>query len=72
MPLGGVHEHDPVNLRARAGGAPVIPADAHIRLASPEYSGGERILRRGYSYVDGVDRATGAAQGGFAGETLFA
>ena len=63
-PLGGVHEHDHVNLRAHAGGAPVIPGDAHIRLASPEYSGGERILRRGYSYVNGVDRSTDSAAGG--------
>jgi deferrochelatase/peroxidase EfeB len=63
-PLGGVREHDPVDLGAKRGGRPVIPPDAHVRLASPEYNGGERILRRGYSYADGIDRATGSAAGG--------
>jgi deferrochelatase/peroxidase EfeB len=63
-PIGGVHEHDPVNLRAKAGGAPVIPSDAHVRLASPQYNRGERLLRRGYSYVDGVDRTSASAAGG--------
>ena len=63
-PIGGAHEHDPVDLKARKGGRPVIPEDAHIRLASPEYNSGQRILRRGYSYTDGVDRSGGAAAGG--------
>ena len=31
----------------------VIPADAHIRLASHEENDGTRILRRGYSFTDG-------------------
>ena len=63
-PLGGVREHDRVNLRSYRSGRPVIPWDAHIRLASPSYNDGQRILRRGYSYVDGVDRAADAAAGG--------
>jgi deferrochelatase/peroxidase EfeB len=63
-PLGAVREHDPLDLSARAGGLPVIPADAHVRLASPAYNGGQRILRRGYSFVDGVDESTGSAAGG--------
>ncbi|HUE27562.1 MAG TPA: Dyp-type peroxidase, partial [Solirubrobacteraceae bacterium] len=63
-PLGALHEHDPVQLRARRHGHAVIPLDAHIRLASPSYNAGERILRRGYSYVDGVDRSADAAAGG--------
>ncbi len=63
-PLGAVHEHDPVPLDAGPRSAPVIPRDAHIRLASPSYNGGERILRRGYSYVDGVDHGMGTAAGG--------
>jgi deferrochelatase/peroxidase EfeB len=54
-PLGGVHEHDPVNLNARRGGKPLIPLSAHIRLAS-SYNTGQRILRRGDSYVDGLDQ----------------
>lgn len=31
-----------------------IPADAHIQVAGPQQNHGTRILRRGYSYVDGV------------------
>ncbi len=54
-PLSGHHEHDPINLSAQRHGSLVIPFDAHIRLASQGYNGGERILRRGYSYVDGLD-----------------
>jgi deferrochelatase/peroxidase EfeB len=55
-PLGEVHEHDPIRLNARKNGHLRIPADSHIRLASPAYSGGQRILRRGYSFTDGIDR----------------
>jgi deferrochelatase/peroxidase EfeB len=32
-----------------------LPADAHVALAHPDANGGVRILRRGYSYVDGSD-----------------
>lgn len=49
-PLGARHEHDPVNLQ----GNPIIPIDAHIRVASPETNGGLRILRRGYSFSRGA------------------
>ena len=35
--------------------------DAHIRLASSEHNGGTRILRRGYSFTDGIDPHTGNA-----------
>lgn len=63
-PLGAAREHDPVPLEAGPSSAPVIPHDAHIRLASPSYSGGERMLRRGYSYVSGIDGETGTAAGG--------
>ncbi|MGZ6617433.1 MAG: hypothetical protein ACXVFQ_23790, partial [Solirubrobacteraceae bacterium] len=43
------------NLRARrTDGQLVIPAGAHIRLAHPDLNGGVEILRRGYSYDDGV------------------
>jgi deferrochelatase/peroxidase EfeB len=47
-----------------SGGEPVIPADAHIRLASPEHNGGTRILRRGYSFTDGIDPQAGTLLGG--------
>ena len=42
----------------------MIPADAHIRLASHEENGGTRILRRGYSFTDGVDPVRGTLLGG--------
>jgi deferrochelatase/peroxidase EfeB len=45
-------------------GQSVIPTDAHIRLASPEENGGIRLLRRGYSYTDGVDPELGTLLGG--------
>ncbi|MFI9816289.1 iron uptake transporter deferrochelatase/peroxidase subunit [Saccharothrix variisporea] len=55
-PLGQVKEFDPVDLHVRGkGGEPVIPENAHIRLASAEALGGVRILRRGYNFTDGSD-----------------
>lgn len=53
-PLGEAREHAPPKLGAHHGRVPVIPTDAHIRLASPSYNDGQRILRRGYSYADGL------------------
>jgi deferrochelatase/peroxidase EfeB len=63
-PLTGRHEFDPVDLEARRGGKPVIPVDAHIRLAAPATNAGQRILRRGYSYTDGIDPQTGLLDAG--------
>jgi deferrochelatase/peroxidase EfeB len=54
-PLSGRHEHDPINLSAQHNGSLVIPFDSHVRLSSPDYNNGERLLRRGYSYLDGLD-----------------
>lgn len=62
-PLGGVHETDVVNLEAEVRGQPIIPVQSHIRLASHAANGGARILRRGYSFVDGLD-STGEADAG--------
>jgi deferrochelatase/peroxidase EfeB len=42
----------------------VIPADSHIRLASHEENDGTRILRRGYSFTDGIDPVRGTLLGG--------
>src|SRR5512135_157686 len=54
--LGGRAEGDPVDLAARGpDGAPVVPADAHVRLAAPETNDGHALLRRGYSFTDGSD-----------------
>ena len=64
-PLGAKNEFDVVNLVAKTkGGEPVIPQFAHIRLASPSNHGGEKILRRGYSYTDGNDPTTGQLDAG--------
>ena len=59
-PMGGRHEHDTGQPRARA----PIPADAHIRLAAPDTNGGVRILRRGYSFTDGFDDELGQLDAG--------
>lgn len=63
-PLGGNDEYDPVDLDARKGGAPVIPTDAHIRLASPKYNDRQRILRRGYSYSEPTEPGSGQIDAG--------
>jgi deferrochelatase/peroxidase EfeB len=63
-PLTGKHEFDTVNLQALKGDKPVIPLDAHIRLAAPSTNGGQKILRRGYSYTDGIDPDTGLLDAG--------
>lgn len=46
------------------GTQPVIPVDAHVRLASPHTNGGHQIVRRGYSYTDGNDPDTGLLDAG--------
>ncbi len=63
-PLTGKAEFDTVDLAAKKNGKPVVPADAHIRLAGPDNHGGEKILRRGYSYTDGNDPTTGQLEAG--------
>jgi deferrochelatase/peroxidase EfeB len=63
-PLGESEEFDSLDLAAERGGAPLIPADAHVRLASASANGGERILRRGYSFTDGVDQSLGELEAG--------
>ena len=64
-PLTGHAEDDEPDYAALdATGSPLIPADAHIRLASPENNAGLRILRRGYSYTDGIDADTGTLDAG--------
>ncbi len=54
-PLGGRDEFDPLDLDATdADGNFVIPEDAHVRLASAGSNDGAQMLRRAYSYNDGV------------------
>jgi deferrochelatase/peroxidase EfeB len=64
-PLTGKTEFDTPNLDAKAAdGTAVIPLNAHIRLASPDTNSGQKILRRGYSYTDGIDADTGLLDAG--------
>jgi deferrochelatase/peroxidase EfeB len=64
-PLGGHDEFEPLPLDAtQASGLPTIPVDAHVRLASAQANDGERILRRGYSFTDGVDESLGELEAG--------
>jgi deferrochelatase/peroxidase EfeB len=64
-PLGGTRQSDPVNLQAVGDyGQSIIPETAHIRVAAPSSNGGQAILRRGYSFVDGVDPQSGELDAG--------
>lgn len=64
-PLGALNEHDTPRLAAKApDGTLVIPADAHIRLAAPAVNNGLKILRRGYSFSDGIDPVSGELDAG--------
>jgi len=47
-PLHGRRERDPVDLTR-------LPVTSHVALAHPDAHGGARMLRRGYSFVDGAD-----------------
>jgi deferrochelatase/peroxidase EfeB len=64
-PLGATSMDDPVDLDALGPrGEPVIPDDAHIRVAAPATNHGAAILRRGYSFADGIDSVTGELDAG--------
>jgi deferrochelatase/peroxidase EfeB len=64
-PLGGHDEFESLPLEAtQSSGLPTIPVDAHVRLASASANDGERILRRGYSFTDGVDESLGELEAG--------
>jgi deferrochelatase/peroxidase EfeB len=63
-PLTGGGEFTTPNFKAMKNGEPVISDKAHIRLASHEENDGLRILRRGYSYTDGIDPVLGTLLGG--------
>ncbi|WUK17032.1 iron uptake transporter deferrochelatase/peroxidase subunit [Kitasatospora sp. NBC_00374] len=54
-PLSGGGESTPVALDAvNPDGTLAIPADAHVRVAAPAANGGAAMLRRGFSYHDGL------------------
>ena len=55
-PLGGTDEFAPLDLDAvDTDGNPIIPQNAHVRMAAAASNDGAQILRRGYSYNDGVN-----------------
>jgi deferrochelatase/peroxidase EfeB len=54
-PLSGGDEFAPLDLDAAdTNGNLVIPENAHVRLGAASANGGARILRRGYSYNNGL------------------
>jgi deferrochelatase/peroxidase EfeB len=64
-PLGGRRDSDPADLEARSpDGGLLVPETAHIRVANPATNGGKPILRRSYSFVDGIDPKTGGLDAG--------
>lgn len=69
-PLGARDEQDPPDFEARsADGTPVIPFDAHIRLASPQQNWGQMLLRRSYTY--GTGPGVGDGHGGVDAGLVF-
>ncbi|GAA1847492.1 hypothetical protein GCM10009736_12190 [Actinomadura bangladeshensis] len=63
-PLSGGTETTPPNLGAVGpDGALAIAGDAHVRVAAPSSNGGATMLRRGFSYHDGL-RPDGAPDAG--------
>ncbi|WP_220199282.1 iron uptake transporter deferrochelatase/peroxidase subunit [Ktedonospora formicarum] len=62
-PFNGKEEFDAVDLNAKhPDGTPMIATQAHIRLAAEDTS--IKILRRGYSFTDGMDITTGEQDAG--------
>jgi deferrochelatase/peroxidase EfeB len=54
-PIGGKHESDPLDLDAvDSDGNPLIAENAHARLAAPQTNEGAQVLRRSYSYDNGL------------------
>lgn len=64
-PLSGGSELTPLNLSMKGSAGPVIPADSHVAVVSPEQNGGVRMLRRGYNFVDGSNALGGLDAGLF-------
>jgi deferrochelatase/peroxidase EfeB len=55
-PPGLQNEFDPIDFTSIGpSGTPLVDPKAHVRLAHPGANGGARLLRRGYSFVDGTD-----------------
>ena len=55
-PPGLQDEFDPIDFTSNGpSGGPLVDPKAHVRLAHPGANHGARLLRRGYSFVDGTD-----------------
>ncbi len=64
-PLSGGTEMTPLDLTMKGSNGPLIPADAHVSVVSPERNDGVRMLRRGYNFVDGSNALGGLDAGLF-------
>jgi deferrochelatase/peroxidase EfeB len=54
-PLSGGTEFTELDLDVEGTAGPLIPMNAHVRLAHPSQNDGTRLLRRGYNFTDGSD-----------------
>jgi deferrochelatase/peroxidase EfeB len=54
-PLSGGTEFTELDLDVEGTAGPLIPTNAHVRLAHPSQNNGTRLLRRGYNFTDGSD-----------------
>lgn len=54
-PLSGGTEFTDLDLEIQGRNGPLIPLDAHVRLAHPSQNNGTKLLRRGYNFTDGTD-----------------
>jgi deferrochelatase/peroxidase EfeB len=52
-PLSGGTEFTDPDLDLEGTDGPLVPLDAHVRLAHPTQNNGTRLLRRGYNFADG-------------------
>jgi deferrochelatase/peroxidase EfeB len=64
-PLSGGTEPSPLDLSMQGASGPIIPADSHVAVVSPERNEGARMLRRGYNFVDGSNALGGLDAGLF-------
>jgi deferrochelatase/peroxidase EfeB len=54
-PLSGGKEFTEPDFKLEGTDGPLIPMDAHVRLAHPTANNGTKLLRRGYNFTDGSD-----------------
>ena len=57
-PLSGGQEHSKPNFEVGSSSdSPIIPKDSHLALAHSSKFGEKKMLRRGYNYENGLDKA---------------